>query len=79
MLSRLQKVLLAELKVKRIIITGISGNNCVLFTAFDAHMREYEVVVPRDGVASKNQKENNLALAQLKSVLKIRTPLSSSV
>jgi nicotinamidase-related amidase len=73
------EILLDHLKVQKLIITGIAGNLCVLFTAHDAHMREYEVVVPRDCIASNTPLVNRHALHQLKAVLKIKTPLSTAV
>jgi nicotinamidase-related amidase len=73
------EMLLNELKVKKLIITGIAGNLCVLFTAHDAHMREYKVEVPRDCIASNTKTLNDMALRQLKEVLKINTPLAAGV
>src|SRR5437762_8403556 len=34
-------LLLTHLTAKNLILTGISGNNCVLFTANDAYMRDF--------------------------------------
>lgn len=39
--------LLTELQVRHIILTGIAGNICVLFTANDAYMREYSITIPK--------------------------------
>src|SRR5581483_6229961 len=39
-------VLLPKLGVSRIVLTGVSADICILFTAADAHMRGYEVWVP---------------------------------
>jgi nicotinamidase-related amidase len=44
--------LLGSLNVRRIILTGIAGDNCVLFTAHDAHMRGYRLLVASDCVVS---------------------------
>jgi len=44
------ETLLRYLGVRRLIITGIAGNFCVLFTANDAYMRDYELAIPRDCV-----------------------------
>jgi nicotinamidase-related amidase len=33
-----------------VVVTGLMADNCVLFTAADAYMRDYRVVVPRDCV-----------------------------
>jgi nicotinamidase-related amidase len=62
--------LLDYLEVKTLILTGVAGNNCVLFTANDAYMRDYFLVVPGDCVASINEEDNRQALAQMQKVLK---------
>jgi nicotinamidase-related amidase len=41
-------LLLAALGVKRVIITGVTTDMCVLFTAHDAYMRGFNIVVPHD-------------------------------
>jgi nicotinamidase-related amidase len=46
-------VLLPKLGVSRLIVTGIAADICVLFTAADAHMRDYELWVPSDCVAGE--------------------------
>ena len=56
--------------MKRLILTGIAGNFCVLFTANDAYMRDYELFVPADCTASNTQKENRQALQLMKEYLK---------
>jgi len=61
--------LLASLGVKRLILTGIAGNICVFFTAIDAHMRGYDVLVPSDCVASETREDNDYALGQMRKVL----------
>ena len=45
-------VLLPKLGVSRLIIAGIATDICVLFTAADAHMRDYALWVPEDAVAA---------------------------
>lgn len=61
--------LLTEQKVKRVIITGIAGNICVLFTANDAYMREYNITIPKDCIASNSDEDNQFALTIMKDVL----------
>lgn len=73
------EVLLRHLSVKRVILTGFATNICVLFTANDAYMRGYQIVVARDAVAAENSKLNGSALEQMKSFLKAETPLSSRI
>ena len=53
-------VLLAQLGVKTVIITGMAANICVLFTANDAYMRDLDVLVPSDCVASNTKELNGL-------------------
>ena len=67
------EVLLAYLGVHTLIITGVAGNICVLFTANDAYMRDFRVVVPSDCVASNDAEDNAHALEQIRSVLKAET------
>ena len=63
-------ILLDYLEVKVVILTGIAANICVLFTANDAYMRDFDVAVPRDCVASNTEEENGYALEQMAKVLK---------
>lgn len=62
-------VLLRYLGAHTLVLTGVAGNICVLFTANDAYMRDYRVVVPSDCVASNTVEENAHALGQMSAVL----------
>jgi len=61
--------LLAYLKASTLIITGIAGNSCVLFTASDAFMRDYHLIVPSDCCVSIDPADNEYALRQMREVL----------
>jgi len=63
-------VLLDYLKARSLIITGVAGNICVLFTANDAYMRDFNLYVPSDCVASNDPEDNRHALQQIATVLK---------
>jgi nicotinamidase-related amidase len=63
-------LLLEHLGAKNLILTGIAGNNCVLFTANDAYMRDFKLFVPSDCCVSEAVEENEGALAQMQTVLK---------
>lgn len=54
--------LLPRLGASRLIMTGVAADICVLFTAADAHMREYELWVPSDCVASSEPQRTTWAL-----------------
>ncbi len=73
------ETLLRYLGSTRLIMTGIAGNFCVLFTANDAYMRDYELVIPSDCVVSNTQKENEEALALMRKFLKAETPRGDEV
>lgn len=63
-------LLLTHLGAGNLIITGIQGNNCVLFTANDAYERDYKIFVPSDCTASNTEEQNEHALKQMRIVLK---------
>jgi len=63
-------LLLRYLGVKTVILTGIAGNNCVLFTANDAYMRDLKLYTPADCIASNTSRDNEYALHQMHLVLK---------
>src|SRR5436190_11604233 len=64
------ELLLRYLGARRLILTGIAGNLCVLFTANDAYLRDYEISVPADCVISNTATENRQALEIMRKVLK---------
>lgn len=71
--------LLSYLGAKTLIITGIAGNICILFSANDAYMRDFNLIVPSDCVSSNTAEENRHALRQMKKVLKADTTASSKL
>jgi nicotinamidase-related amidase len=72
-------LLLSRLKVRTVILTGIAGNNCVLFSANDAYMRDLTLVVPADCIVSNSTEENEYALNQMRTVLKADLRLSTEL
>jgi nicotinamidase-related amidase len=63
-------LLLDYLGARKLILTGIAGNICVLFTANDAYQRDFHLLVPADCMASNTAEENAAALHQMQQVLK---------
>jgi len=61
--------LLDYLSVRTLILTGLTGDYCVLFTASDAFLRDFNIVVPSDCVASADEDENEHALRHMQRVL----------
>jgi nicotinamidase-related amidase len=73
------ETLLRYLETQSLILTGIAGNFCVLFTANDAYMRDFNLFVPADCTVSNTKRENDSALGLMKKFLKADTRLSSGI
>jgi nicotinamidase-related amidase len=73
------ELLLRYLEVRRVIITGVAGDNCVLYTAADAYMRDFEVAVPSDCAISVDPDANRSALEHMRSTLKADTESSGNI
>ncbi|HEX8422514.1 MAG TPA: isochorismatase family cysteine hydrolase [Pyrinomonadaceae bacterium] len=71
--------LLDYLQVKTLILTGLTGDICVLFTANDAYMRDFHLLIPADCVASADADENRHALEHMRRVLKADTRPSTEI
>ncbi len=73
------ETLLRYLESKTLILTGIAGNFCVLFTANDAYMRDYELLIPEDCCVSNTPRENEEALVLMRKFLKADTRPSDEI
>jgi nicotinamidase-related amidase len=73
------EVLLERLEVRRLILVGFAADICVLYTANDAYMRDFKVVVPSDCVASETKRQYRFALEHITLRLKADTKPSVEV
>lgn len=73
------ELLLRYLKAHTLILTGIAGNICVLFTANDGYMRDFDLVIPQDCIASETEADNQHAIAYMSKVLKADSRLSTEI
>jgi len=73
------ETLLRYLQTQTLILTGIAGNFCVLFTANDAYMRDFNLFVPSDCSVSNTKRENDSALRLMKKFLKADTRPASRI
>jgi nicotinamidase-related amidase len=64
------ELVLEHTGARSLILGGIAGNNCVLFTANDAYMRDFKLLVPADCSVSISPEDNEHALKQMEKVLK---------
>ena len=71
--------LLETLRIRRVILTGIAGNICVLFTANDAYMRDLKIFAPADCIVSNTAADNDRALRQIAVVLKGNVTTSTAL
>ena len=66
-------VLLPQLGVDRVVLTGMAADICILFTAADAHMRSYGLWVPQDAVASSRTEHRDWALEIMRKSMQAET------
>ena len=72
-------LLLANLGVKKLIVTGITTDICILFTANDAYMRGFDLHIPRDCVAAVKPAYSKSSLEFIERVLKADTTPSDKL
>ena len=72
-------LLLGELGIETLILTGFSTDICVLCTANDAYIRGFQLYVPRDCVAAVKPNENTRSLKYIERVLKADTRKSDEI
>ncbi|WP_080056769.1 cysteine hydrolase family protein [Spirosoma aerolatum] len=71
--------LLTYLKANHLILTGISADSCILFTANDAYMRDLKLSIPADCVAAIKPTYASEALAYMKRMLNADTTPSTEL
>ena len=57
--------LLNQLQPERLVLTGQVTEQCILYTALDAYVRHFPVVIPRDAVASIDPALGDAALQMM--------------
>lgn len=73
------EVLLEYLGAENLILTGVATDICILFTANDAYMRDYNLIIPRDCVAANDKKTNDKTLKYLEKILKADTRAATEI
>jgi len=73
------EAMLRQGNVKTLVVTGFVTGNCVLFTAAEAYMRDFKVIVPQDCVVDQTPEQHTDALKKMRHVLKAKTPAGSAV
>lgn len=73
------EILLDHLGANTLILTGMAGDICVLFSANDAYMRDFRIAIPSDCVASEDVESNRRLLMLMERVLKADTAPSAQL
>jgi nicotinamidase-related amidase len=73
------EILLKYLGVNSLILTGMAGDICVLFSANDAYMRDFRIIIPPDCTASEDAEHNRQVLMLMQRVLKAEIPPSTEI
>jgi nicotinamidase-related amidase len=73
------EILLEHLGAHTLILTGLTTEMCVLFTAQDAYLRDYRLAVPGDCVASHDAAAHERALLHMRDVLRADVRSSSQL
>jgi nicotinamidase-related amidase len=73
------EILLSYLGVTTLILTGMAGDICLLFSANDAYMRNFEIAIPSDCVVSEEAESNQQALTLMQRVLKAQITISTEL
>jgi nicotinamidase-related amidase len=58
--------------VRTVVLAGFATDMCVLFTAAEAHMRDYRVVLPTDCVGARNVRNHREAVRRMVNDLNVR-------
>jgi nicotinamidase-related amidase len=71
--------LLGQLEIKRIVLAGQVTEQCILYSALDAYVRHFEVIVPRDAVAHIDADLGGAAIRMMESNMRARVVYSGDL
>ena len=71
--------LLRNLNVQNLILTGVTADICIMFTANDAYMRDLDLHIPSDCVAAVKTEFHDQAMVFIERVLKADTRPSTEL
>jgi nicotinamidase-related amidase len=72
-------LLLHHLRAHRLLLSGVASDQCVVATALDARMRDYQVLVASDCVASQSEARNRRAIEHLRAATTIAATPSARI
>jgi nicotinamidase-related amidase len=72
-------LLLRELGASSVVLSGLATNSCILCTAHDANMRDFNIIVPKDCCTARTAQEHKQALEHIGAMADAKVVLSSSL
>jgi nicotinamidase-related amidase len=66
------EIILDYLQVRRLIVAGLTADICIFFTAQDAFVRDYDILIPSDAVASQSRDTAARALRDMERLFEAR-------
>jgi nicotinamidase-related amidase len=57
--------MLRDARIDRVVLSGQVTEQCILYSALDAYVRHFEVVIPRDAVAHIHEELAQAALRMM--------------
>jgi nicotinamidase-related amidase len=72
-------LLLRNLEVDRLVLTGVATDQCIVTTAVDARMRDYDVEAPSDCTATQSDERDARMLVHFAEALCVPTPRAVDV
>ena len=73
------EVLLRYLDASTLVLGGLTTNSCIVCTAHDAKMREFELYVPSDCSAARTAKEHRQAIEHIRTMTDAKVAPSGSL
>ncbi len=61
-------MLLKELAITRLVLTGTTVDVCIYFIARDAHRKGYQIIVPRECVVALSENDEEATLKQMEQI-----------
>lgn len=73
------EVLLRYFEARTVVLCGLATNSCIMYTAHDARMRDFEIIVASDCCAARKTREHEQALVHIKRMAGARILQGSSI
>jgi nicotinamidase-related amidase len=73
------EVLLRYLDASTLVLCGLTTNSCIVCTAHDAKMREFELYVPSDCSAARTAKEHRQSIEHIRMMTDAKVTVSGSL